>query len=190
MTDKIAFEAAMRSHLSSCRQKTPVPPRESLSPLEEAQCQVLGGHLLRWLTDWGPALLQQRAVFSKLQGWEPDPVVCFHSVMPGLVAAREILPDDAGRIVCGLPIDFESAPIRDDEFVFHVEIHSLFSLVVPAEVTPEVRSRYPLAEREDCFLHRDESVLGPVFARGANHLWKWNGQELILLEEAIETWVS
>ena len=44
--------------------------------------------------------------------------------------------------------------------------------------------------REAYLFHRDESILGPLFARGAHHLWKWNGRELLLLEEAFETWAS
>ena len=32
--------------------------------------------------------------------------------------------------------------------------------------------------------------MGPLFARGGEHVWKWDGEKLELLEEAWRTWVS
>ena len=32
--------------------------------------------------------------------------------------------------------------------------------------------------------------MGPLFARGMEHLWKWDGKNLELLEEAWQSWVS
>ena len=188
--DRQTFELGVRRHLRSCREKAPIPSRDLLGPQEEAQCRILGGHLIHWLSDRGPHLLQERAVLSSLQKWDPKPVICFHSNLPGMVAAHEILQDEPGPVLWGLSGDFESLPTKDDSFTYHVELHSLFSPIPPAAVDPEVRHRYPLADSEAYFLHRDESVLGPLFARGAHHLWKWNGQELILLEEAVDAWVS
>jgi hypothetical protein len=145
---------------------------------------------MHWLSDWGPQLLQERAVLSSLQGWDKDPLICFQSDLPGLVAAGEILGDESAAVVWGLSADFESLPTRDDEFRYHVELRSSLLPVSPEVVDPELRRKHPLSGSEAYLFHRDESILGPLFARGAHHLWKWNGRELLLLEEAFETWVS
>jgi hypothetical protein len=190
LTPRQVYEAELRRHLELCRGKVAVPPRELLPPEEEAQCQVLGGHLIHWLSDWGPQLLQERAVLSSLQGWDEEPLICFQSDLPGLVIAREVLGDEPGSVVWGLFSDFESLPNRDHEFMYHVELHSTFIPVSPETLDPEVRRKHPLTGSEGYLYHRDESILGPLFARGAHHLWKWNGRELTLLEEGFETWVS
>jgi len=190
MTPRQAYEVDLRKHLELCRGVLAIPPRESLSPEGEAQCQVLGGHLIRWLSDWGPQLLQERAVLSSLQGWDTEPLICFQSDLSGLVAAREILKDGRAPVVWGLSSDFESAPTRDDEFRYHVDLHSTFIPLSTENVALDLRRQHPLSTSETYFLHREESILGPLFARGAHHLWKSDGRELMLLEEAFETWVS
>ena len=190
MNPRQTFEAGLRRHLEICRGRVPVPPRESLSPEGEAQCRVLGGHLIHWLSEWGPRLLQERAVLSSLGEWDKDPLICFQSDLPGLVAACEILRDEPASVVWGLSADFESSPSGDDGFKYHVELHSTLVPASPENVAPELRRRHPLSPAEAYLIHRDESILGPLFARGAHHLWKWNGDELVLLEEAFESWVS
>lgn len=190
MTARSRYEAAVRSHLSCCREAAPIPPRESLSLEEEAQCRVLGGHLIQWLSEWGPQFLQERAVLSSLRGLDRGPLVCIHSDWPGLVAASEIIGDRDVPVVWGLPSDFESWQIEDSGFEHHVVLRSLFLRVEPESLGADVRREYPLTESEIYLIHVDESILGPLFARGARHLWKWDGHELSLLKEAFQTWIS
>ena len=190
MTPRQAYEADLRKHVELCRGVLAIPPRQSLPPEGEAQCQVLSGHLIRWLSEWGPQLLEERAVLSSLQGWDKDPLICFQSDLPGLVAASEILGDEPAPVVWGLSSDFASLPTRDDEFRYHVELRSTFTPVSPEVVATVLRQKHPLSSSEAYFLHRDENILGPLFAREAHHIWKWNGRELMLLEEAFEKGVS
>ena len=71
---------------------------------------------------------------------------------------------------------------------WHVHTWSFF-----AGISPEVADRakqYPLGEGESYWLHEEGTMCGDLFGRGGGHLWKWDGREPVLLEEAIEQWVS
>lgn len=190
MNARETYEADLREHLQLCRKEAGIPSRDSLSSQEEAICQVLGGHLIRWLSDWGPQLLQERAFLARLQGWDEEPLICFQSDLPGLVAADEILEDKEVPVVWGLPSDFRSFPNTDADFTHHIELHSRFIPFSQQVLRQKGLQVHPPSSGEVYLVHLDESVLGPLFARGAHHLWKWTGSNLVLLEEAFETWVS
>lgn len=149
-----------------------------------------GGHLIHWLEDWGPRLLEERSGLPALQKGNPDPLICFQSTLPGLIAAQQILGEDSGPVLWGLPEEFESFPLQDEDYVFHVVLRSLFETAGDSRIDCEIRQRHPLAGADTYLFHLEESDFGPLFARGARHLWKWDGIELTLLEEALETWVS
>lgn len=192
-----SYEQDLREHLRECRRARPIPLREELSALDEAQCRILGGHLIRWLRDWGPRLLQERAALGAAFGpHAANPLICFHTSVPGYVAAREILGEEHERVAIGLREDFAEFSYRDERFVFHVELISFFTQGLAFMEAESSRTRrilaeqYPLREGEEYWYHHDESVMGPLFARSGLHLWKWNGQEMALLEEAFRTWVS
>lgn len=185
------YEQQLREYLRRCREARPIPTRETLSPLEEAQYWILGGHLIRWLRDWGPGLLQQRAVLEQMFAREvTQPLICFRTSMPGLVAAQQILGEEHPRVVYGLHEEFERFPIKDELFRHHVELLSFFEPGDAARFGSKLVSRYPLREGEQYWFHYDETVLGNLFARGCRHLWKWDGKQLTLLEEAFERWIS
>ncbi len=184
------YEKAVRDHLDRRRQDVPIVPRGGLSPLAESQCQVLGGSLINWIQEQADGLLAERAMLGKLKDWHADPVILFVSTMPGLVAAQEILGDEKSPFVWGLTDDFESFEEPDDEYLFHVEFRSLLEEPESDTDVTDLKKSYPLAPGESHFIHTVESVMGPLFARGEKHLWKWNGDELKLLEEAWQEWVS
>ncbi len=185
------YEQQLREHLRHCRQARPIPALEMLSPLEEAQYRILGGHLIQWLQSWGPGLLSERATLEQIFGREAtQPLICFQTSIPGLVAAQQILGEEHPRVVYGLCEEFRAFPIRDELFQYHVELISLFEPGNAAKFGGELVSRYPLREGEQYWFHYDETVLGNLFARGCRHLWKWDGKQLTLLEEAFERWLS
>jgi hypothetical protein len=188
--DKGTYTAKLRAHLAACRTRVPLPDRAALAPLEEWQCRVLGGHLIHWLEDWGPRLLEERSILPANQPRDPEPLICFQSTLPGLIAAREILGEAPGRVLWGSPEEFEACPIQDDAYAFHVVLRSRFEAAEDAGLARAVRQRHPLTSGETYVFHVEESVLGPLFARGAKHLWKWDGTALTLLEEALAAWVS
>lgn len=185
------YEQQLREHLRQCRQARPIPARESLSPIEEAQCQILGGHLIQWLRNWGPNLLRERATLESIFGREITcPLICFHSSMPGLVAARQILGEEHPIVVYGLREDFAEFPIEDEMFHHHVELISYLEPIAAERLSPWVAANHPLLPQEQYWVHYDETVLGNLFARGCRHLWRWDGSKMKLLEEAFERWIS
>ena len=100
----------------------PIVPRDALSPLAEWQNRILGANLIQWNNNKANSLLSERALLLH----HKDPVIFFISTMPGLVASQEIVGDEKGPFVWGLPEDFDSFDERDEENIFHVEYRSLF----------------------------------------------------------------
>ncbi len=187
---RTTYEKAVRDHLTRRRQAVPIVPRAALSPLAERQTRILGGDLIQWNNNIANSLLSERALLGKLENWHKDPVIFFISTMPGLVASQEIIGDEHRPFVWGLPEDFDSFEERDEEFIVHVEYRSLFKEPESDADVKELTKSHPLEPGESYFIHTVESVMGPLFARGGEHLWKWDGEKLELLEEAWRTWVS
>jgi len=187
--DTKTYERSLKKHLAGCRKKAPLPKHEDLSAMDDFQYRVLGGHLLHWLREWGPDLLAERAVLAGVAGWDENPVICFESSMPGLVAAAEIMNGVRSPVLCGLPEDLASFDLEDPEFNVHVVLRSFFESPSAAQAT-ELARTYPLQANETYLFHYDETIMGPLFARGGRHLWKWDGQQMSLLCEGFESFVS
>jgi len=189
-TDRATYEKRVRDHLVRRRQMDPIVKREKLSPLAKQQYQILGGDLVHWHNNVADDLLSERAFLGKMKGWDPNPVIFFISTMPGLFASQEIIGDENERFVWGLPKDFKLLEELDKENIFHVEYVSLFKKPRSKADLTELAQSHPLATGESYYIHAVESVMGPLFARGMKHLWKWDGKKLELLEEGWRTWVS
>ena len=188
--DRTTYEKAVRDHLARRRQEVPIVSRENLSPLAEQQNRILGSDLLDWLNERAESLLSERAMFSTTNNWYKHPVIFIISTMPGLVASQDIIVDKKAPVVWGLPEDFDSFEVQDEENIFHVEYRSLFKELESDADMKELTKFHQLKPDESYFVHTVESVTGPLFARGMEHLWKWDGKNLELLEEAWQSWVS
>ena len=180
----------LKAYIAECHVRRPIMDRDNLSAAEELQCQIIGGSLNSWLRKYGPPLLQERAMLCDVGGWEKDPFVVFTSEQPGLVAAREILEDDPGTIAWLNPTEFEdwNQIQPDKDYKWHVHRWSFF-----APMDPETKKKaelYPLVAGESYWLHKEGTMCGPLFGRGGDHLWKWDGREPVLLQECINQWVS
>ena len=81
------FEGLVR-FIADSREGRSIVDREKLTVEQEMQCRIIGGGLISWLQEYGPRLMQERAVLAKLQGWVEDPFIVFTSELPGLVVAR------------------------------------------------------------------------------------------------------
>jgi len=92
-------------------------------------------------------------------------------------------------VLCGLPEDLASFDLEDPEFNVHVVLRSFFESPSAAQAT-ELARTYPLQANETYLFHYDETIMGPLFARGGRHLWKWDGQQMSLLCEGFESFVS
>lgn len=172
------------------RKRRPLPARETLSPAEERQCCIIGGSLISWLEYYGSRLLQERNMLSKLQGWEKNPFIVFTSDKPGLIAAREILNDNPSQYAFLFPNEFKKWEARhpDKEYQWHIHTWSYFKTLDKSSL--QRASDYPLAPEETFWLHQEGTMCGTLFGRGYDHLWKWNGEDFVLLQECFNQWVS
>ena len=76
----------------------------------------------------------------------------------------------------------------DSDFRWHVHTWSFFA---PLDAdTAKKAEKFQLSAGESLRLHKEGTMCGKLFGRGGDHLWKWNGQELELLEECVNIWVS
>ncbi len=180
----------LKSHVSECRRHRSFACRDSLSLVEEMQCRIIGGSLIGWLNTYGPRLLQERSVLAAHQGWEKEPFVIFTSEEAGLIAANEILAGSISTMAFMYADEFSSWATShpDIDFRWHVHTWSFFAAL--DAVTLQRAARYPLLEGENYWLHREGTVCGPLFGRGGDHLWKWNGEVPMLLEECFNQWSS
>lgn len=180
----------LKAFATSCRVKHPLIDRGDLSTADEMQCRIIGGNLISWLNEHGARLLEERAVLADLKGWEKDPFIVFTSEQPGLVAAREIIEDASDTIVFLRPAEFSEwlKDHPDKEYCWHVHTWSYFA-PLGAE-TEKKADEYILEAGESYWLHKEGTMCGQLFGRGSDHLWKWNGKEPELLQEALDQWVS
>jgi len=181
---------ALVQYASQQDTEDPLPPRASLNPAEEAQCQIIGGSLIDWIRREGPRLIAERAALAHLTHVEKDPFVVFTSTRPGLVAARKIL-HSSGRILSLHPDAFAtwSRTSPDPEFKWHLHYWSYFEEDLPLDLIPKA-NLYRLDGHESHWLHREGTMCGVRFGRGSDHLWKWDGVTPVLLEEGFSEWLS
>lgn len=181
----------LKRFAGECRAKRPVVSRDDLTVAEEMQCRIIGGSLIAWLQNYGPLLIQERAMLlAPYKDMEKDPFIVFTSEQPGLAAGREILGEDHATIVSLYPAEFTEWLLKhpDPEYRWHVHTSSFFT-DVDAE-TAKKAEKYTVSPGETLWLHKEGTVCGELFARGGDHLWKWDGHEPKLLEECVNQWVS
>lgn len=175
------------------RAKSPLPARESFTPSEEHQCQLLGGALIGWLEQRGPSLLRQRELTAlampfAFPGLGQEPTIVFISDQPGLVAAQEILDPPSPGILCLGFAEYQALRnlYPDERWQYHIVYQSHLQQH-PEDVDP---AQYPIQKGEVYWLHEERTILGRLFGRGADHLWKWDGQQCELLQEGYGHWIS
>lgn len=194
MDDHVVAEWAeeLREFVAACRAARPLPERDTLTPALEWQCRIVGGALLTWLHEHGPGFLQERAVMASLIGVDPDPVIVFTSDVPGLVAAEELLGSDHERVVFLLEEEFADAAPRaaDPGFVRHVHVWSRFLPDLERDFAVAARTKHPIAAQDSYWQHAEGTMWAPNAGRGVDHLWRWDGREPELLEEALTHWVA
>ncbi|RBP37326.1 hypothetical protein DES53_11464 [Roseimicrobium gellanilyticum] len=168
-----------------------LPERSNLSPADAEQCRILGRTLIQWLEGHGPLMLQERAFIEETLHEPTEPDIIFVSSTPGLVAARQILNPKPERVFY-FPADrfdafCEAHP--DPEFYWHVTYQSDFP-ELDAEEIERAKKEHPIEPAEKYWLHREATTMGPLFGRGGNHLWKWDGTRQKLLQEGFSSWIS
>ena len=146
------------------RKEIPMPTREELNEPEEWQCRITGSSLVNWLDNVGDNILQERSMFCKLKEIEPDPFLVFTSNRPGLVAINQIVGVGNERIV-----------FRDQ---------------IDTEFQQQAEEQFPIPQGSSYWQHSEGTIWAQLAGRGGDHLWKWDGNEPELLEEAFTQWVT
>ncbi|WP_395739574.1 hypothetical protein [Prosthecobacter sp.] len=196
MSTKEEWAEGLRQHVKKRFQDDPIPERKSLTSMQEMQCRILGGHLLGWLDNWGPSLIQERNVYAGLRApsepvQDKEPVILFIMDDPGLVAARQIIRDTSGRLIYARPdhVREYTEAFPDEDYLFHCVLESWFEKEV-GHPDKELCEKYHLDPQVKIGTHHDCSIMGPLFARGALHLWSFTDDDFTMVEEAYQTWVS
>ncbi|HJN08051.1 MAG TPA: hypothetical protein QF564_05120 [Pirellulaceae bacterium] len=184
--------SSLASHIKELRQTYPIPQRETLDPSDEWECQIIGSSVLNWLRNIGPKFVDERCVLHKMLEIEEDPYVVFTSESPGLVAANQIIGEDDERIAYLSAEQFENWLVKnpDDSYRWHVHFWSYFTKLPSNEILEQARREYPLFDEDTYWQHVEGTFWATNAGRGVDHLWRWNGVELELLEEAISSWVA
>ena len=176
--------------VNQCRSSCPIADRQDLSEIEEMQCRIIGGSFITWLEHEGPQLIRERKALSKIRPWGEDPFIVFTSTVPGLVAAREIVDIDSETIAYMFPGEYGEwlgrEPDQDNQWHIHT-----WSYFTPVDKESDDRFlEHPVSDDESLWLHTLGTRCGELFERGCNHLWKWDGTELLLLQAKVDEWVS
>lgn len=181
------WAARLRQYAAGCREAAPLPGRDALTVAQEWHCRIVGSTLLSWLRQHGPRFHQERAVMSKLLGIDRDPAIVFTSDVPGLVAAQEIVGPDHERVIYLLEDEFSAAPsgVADPEYKRHIHFWSLFRPAVKPAFAAEAQAKHPIPAGCSYWQHSEGTVWAVNAGRFADHLWRWDGHEPELLEEAM-----
>lgn len=186
-----AWSRGLREFIANCRQKLPYRARKDFRDAEEWQCRIIGGSFISWLRQHGPNLIQERAFFADYEKLDKEPIIVFTSEESGLVASQEILEGDSSRVLPLYPAEYarwlDKRP--DEKFQCHIHTWSYFT-ELDEDAFDRAQKSHQITDGETYWLHKEGTTCGPAFGRGGDHLWKWDGEKPVLLEEAFNQWVS
>jgi len=176
----------IQKHAANCREAVPIPKRNALLWPQVLQFHIIKGALLSWISNF-------KATTGPWHAEEDGnrPCMVFTSQSPGLVAAREITKEKDLPLVFLYPeelsVFLQSLP--EKKYQYHMHIWSYFLEELDSE-TKKIAERYPLNSRESYWLHVEGIMAGPKRARGAEHLWSWNGSHTRLLKKNFRQWAT
>jgi hypothetical protein len=161
-----------------------LPDRQSLSEEEEWQCRIIGGEFISWYKHDLSYILQQRIALQVRQ-FDKEPILVFTTSIPGLVATREIIKEPSENLVCLLHHKFEKWIGRNpvDEFIFHIHHWSYFK-PIDEDLLELAQTSYPKIDPAEFRIHTSGDLWGERCGLGADHLWRWNGSIMELIEES------
>jgi hypothetical protein len=182
--NKQEWIVALKSFQQTQRQLNPIPDRDSLSDEEEWHCRIIGGEFTSWFKHQLRKIVGQRTAL-RVMSFDPQPLIVFTTTIPGLVAAREIIPGPSENFFYLLHTEFQEwgkdHPV--DKFTFHIHHWSYFRQI-DQELLLRAHTAYPEVNAEEYRIHSSGDLWGVRCGAEGDHLWRWNGQEMELLEEA------
>jgi hypothetical protein len=193
ITNRQEWQDAIARHFDEEYAAHLLPSKELLTKAEDFQRRTIGSTIYHWLKETGPELLQERELVKDPFGdADSHPVIVLLSTVPGLVAASDMMPARQKRVFYFKEKAFNRFYERhpDPKFLWHVTYASYFMEDLDAGVLAKAQGRYQIADGERYWLHRETSMLGELFGRGMDHLWKWDGEKATMLEQGFNTWVA
>ena len=182
--NKQEWSIALKSFSEEQRQLNTIPSRDSLSDEEEWQCRIIGGELISWYERRLPNILNERVVL-RVMNFDPEPLIVFTTDLPGLVAAQSIIPAPSDDFVSLLHKEYEEWDRQHavDEFTFHVHHWSYFR-GLEKELLTQASEAYPSVSVDEFRIHSSGDLWGKRCGVFGDHLWRWDGEKMELLEEA------
>jgi hypothetical protein len=186
LTDKSTWAAALKTYIAERREAVPIPPRDSLTEEDEWHCRVIGGELIAWHQSGLRHILMQRHALRVME-FEAKPLIVFTTSMAGLVAAQEIIPEPQGDLVYLLDEEFTQWQERHStsevsEFQWHIHHWSYFR-AINEKLLRRARGAYSEIDASGFRLHVSGDLWGESCGAEDEHLWRWDGGEMELLEE-------
>ncbi len=182
--NKQEWAIALGSFSQAQRQHNSILDRDSLSNEEEWHCRIIGGEFMSWYQRRLSDILAERMVLRAMN-FDPKPFIVFTTTMPGLVAAHEIMPEPSEDFICLIHTEYEEWERQHavDDFTFHIHHWSYFSGLDHVLLT-RARETHPSVSVGEFRIHSSGDLWGEQCGVFAGHLWRWNGHEMELLEEA------
>jgi hypothetical protein len=182
--NKQEWSTALKAFAQNQRQHNPIPNRDTLSVEEEWQCRIIGGEFVSWYQQHLRDIVGQRATL-RIMKFDPEPLIVFTASMPGLVAAQEIMSEPSESLVYLLHMEFDEweKEHQVEKFIFHIHHWSYFRKI-DQELLLRTQEVYPEVSPEEYRIHTTGDLWAEQCGMQGEHLWRWNGEEMELLEEA------
>ena len=187
-TDPRAWRERALAHALARRPKAPTPDGHMLAPLPYQQRRVSGGALLQFLE-----FARSERAFELYPILQKDPlterVFVYVTDTAGAVAFRELAdPSDPMVLLLHAPewrafLD-DPNEHHDDVLAMHWESWSVWHQNVdPQWLIPD-------GDWAQLWVHEEGFALADQCGRGARNLWSWDGAELSLVQQDVESWAS
>jgi hypothetical protein len=181
--NKAEWTSELKDHIKVCRIIMPIPDRESLTPEDQGKCRAIGSEFLSWQKLELPQIMAYR--IAARQGFDPEPLFVITTDLPGMSALKEILPEPPIYLVFLLHEEFEAWKVAHpvDSFTFHIHHWSFFE-AFDSELLAQAKAAFPDVDEASLRLHQTGNLWAEQAGVTGQHLWQWDGQEMVLLKEA------
>ena len=169
--------------------RSSIPDRSQLTPLQHEHRRVTGGLLLQFFE-----FLEKSADAERFPRLEDHPLedrlFLYISDVAGYWAAEELMDTDtpqAFRILKEEWRAFLEQPDTDEDekFIHHYQFWSVWHTNIPDTWEgPELDPDW------EHWVHEEGFALADRAGRGAQHLWRWDGEEFEIVEQELTSWNS
>lgn len=169
--------------------RSPLPTAEELSPVQDWHRRITGGLIIQFFEFLENSANEE--IYPQLEA-HPLHERVFLCVTDdaGFLAARELMNTDSVQAICLRKEEWRAFledpdTDDDDDFVDHYQFWSVWHQDIP-----ENWDVAPLEPGYSYWIHEEGFALADGAGRGAQHLWRWDGEELTLQEEVMTSWTS